>query len=150
MAGKYLSLLIHFVWSTKNREPWIEPAWSDTLCAYIGGILRKKKAKLICAGGTSDHIHVYSSLPSTLTIADAVNAMKANSSRWIHEEIPRVKGFAWQDGYGAFAVSKSSEQRVIDYIRNQKAHHKRRSFQSEFLTLLKKHKIEYDERFLWG
>jgi putative transposase len=99
MAGKYLSLLIHFVWSTKNREPWIAAEWSDNLYAYIGGVLRKKKAKLICAGGISDHIHVYSSLPSTLTIADAVNAMKANSSRWVHEEIPIRSRFAWQDGY---------------------------------------------------
>lgn len=119
MAGKYLSLLIHFVWSTKNREPWIAPEWSDNLYAYIGGVLRKKKAKLICAGGVTDHIHVYASLPSTLTVADAVNAMKANSSRWVHEEIPRKAGFAWQDGYGAFSVNKSSEQRVIDYIMNQ-------------------------------
>ena len=150
MAGKYLSLLVHFVWSTKNREPWIAPEWSDNLYAYIGGVLRKKKAKLICAGGISDHIHVYSSLPSTLTVADAVNAMKANSSRWIHEEIPQKSGFAWQDGYGAFSVNKSSEQRVTDYIMNQEEHHKRYSFQSEFLTLLRLHEIDYDERYLWG
>ena len=150
MAGKYLSLLVHFVWSTQNREPWIASEWSDNLYAYIGGVLRKKKAKLICAGGVSDHIHVYSSLPSTLTVADAVNAMKANSSRWVHEEISRKKGFAWQDGYGAFSVNKSSEQRVIDYILNQEQHHTRYSFQSEFLTLLRKHEIEYDERYLWG
>ena len=121
MAGKYLSLLVHFVRSTKNREPWIARDWSDNLYAYIGGVLRKKKAKLICAGGIDDHIHVYSSLPSTLTVADAVNAMKANSSRWIHEEIPSRKGFAWQDGYGALSVNKSSEQRVVDYILNQEA-----------------------------
>jgi REP element-mobilizing transposase RayT len=149
MAGKYLSLLVHFVWSTKNREPWIARDWSDNLYAYIGGVLRKKKAKLICAGGIDDHIHIYSSLPSTLTVADAVNAMKAYSSRWVHEEIPKKKGFAWQDGYGAFSVNKSSEQRVIDYILNQEAHHRRYSFQSEFLTLLRKHEIEYDERYLW-
>ncbi|MFZ0064286.1 MAG: transposase [Pyrinomonadaceae bacterium] len=89
------------------------------------------------------------SLPSTLTIADAVNAMKANSSRWVHEEILKRRGFALQEGYGAFSVNKSSEQRVIDYILNQEAHHKRYSFKREFVTLLRKHEIEYDERYLW-
>ena len=149
MPGKYLSLLVHFVWSTKNREPWIEREWSDNLYAYIGGVLRKKKAKLICAGGIDDHIHIYSSLPSTLTVADAVNAMKANSSRWIHEEMPKKKGFAWQEGYGAFSVNKSSEQRVINYILNQETHHNCYRVKNEFLTLLPKHGIEYDERYLW-
>ena len=149
MAGKYLSLLVHFVWSTKNREPWIAREWTDNLYAYIGGVLRKKKAKLICAGGIEDHIHVYSSLPSTLTIADAVNAMKANSSRWVHEEILKGRGFDGQEGYGAFRVNKSSEQRVIDYIVNQEAHHKRYSFKREFVILLRKHEIEYNERYLW-
>ncbi len=76
--------------------------------------------------------------------------MKANSSRWVHHEIPKRRGFAWQDGYGAFSVNKSSERRVIDYILNQEAHHRRYSFKNEFLALLRKHEIEYEERYLWG
>lgn len=149
MAGKYLSLLVHFVWSTAGREPWIAREWSDDLYGNIGGILHNKKAKLICAGGVSDHIHIYASLPSTISIADAVNAMKANSSRWVHETIPRKAAFAWQKGYGAFSVSKSSESRVMKYIQNQEAHHTRHNFKQELLTLLRKHEIEYDERYLW-
>jgi REP element-mobilizing transposase RayT len=149
MAGKHLSLLIHFVWSTANREPHISSEWSDRLYGYIGGILTNKKAKLICAGGISDHVHIYASLPSTITIAEIVGAMKANSSRWVHDTFPRQRAFAWQKGYGAFSVSKSSEERVINYVRNQERHHRRHDFKSEFLMLLEKHQVEYDERYLW-
>ena len=149
MPGKHLSLLVHFIWSTAHREPRIAPEWRDRLYGYIGGVLEHKKAKLLCAGGVSNHIHVYASLPSTVTIAELVNAMKANSSRWIHETFPEQRGFAWQNGYGAFSVSKSVEDQVIKYIRNQEAHHRRRDFKQEFLAFLKKHGVEYDERYLW-
>ena len=87
MAGKHISLLVHFVWSTLNREAWISPSWEDELYRVIGGIFRNKNAKLIEAGGISDHIHLYASLPSTISLAQMVNAAKANSSRWIHEEL---------------------------------------------------------------
>jgi REP element-mobilizing transposase RayT len=149
MAGKHLSLLVHFVWSTARREPRLAPEWRDRLYGYIGGVLEHKKAKLLCAGGISDHIHLYASLPSTVTIAELVNAIKANSSRWIHQTFPEQKSFAWQEGYGAFSVSKSGEEQVVRYIRNQEAHHRRRDFKNEFLTFLKKYQVEYDERYLW-
>lgn len=136
MAGKHISLLVHFVWSTSDREPWIPSELEDELYKFIGGVLRKKKAKLLEAGGTSDHIHLYASLPSTLSLADAVNAMKSNSSRWIHEEFPQRRGFAWQEGYGAFSVSKSSDTTVRRYIQQQKEHHRRRDFKAEFIKLL--------------
>jgi putative transposase len=150
MAGKHLSLMIHFVWSTKGREPVLAFDWQNRLYSYIGGVLRSKNAVLICAGGTNDHIHLYSSLPSTVTIAEAVNIMKSNSSRWIHETYPHLKAFAWQEGYGAFSVSKSAEVQLIEYIENQEAHHSKRNFKEEFLSLLKKHNIEYDEKYLWN
>lgn len=149
MAGKHISLLVHFVWSTANREPWITSTWEDDLYRFIGGILRKKKAKLLEAGGVSDHIHLFTSLPSTMSIAEVVNVLKANSSRWIHEEFRTRRGFAWQEGYGAFSVSRSAEQSVMTYIRNQKAHHRRRDFKSEYIKLLDRHGIEYDERYIW-
>ncbi|HXG66386.1 MAG TPA: IS200/IS605 family transposase [Blastocatellia bacterium] len=149
MAGKHVSIMIHFVWSTAGRERWIDPQWRDRLYAYIGGVLENKRAKLICAGGLPDHIHLYVSMPSTITLAEMVNVMKANSSRWIHETFPDKKAFAWQKGYGAFSVSKSGEAQVIDYIKNQESHHRQRDFKEEFLALLKKHNIEYDERYLW-
>lgn len=149
MAGKHLSLLVHFVWSTAGREPWIDTEWRDRLYGYIGGVLEHKGARLICAGGVSDHVHLYISLPSTLTLADAVGAMKANSSRWIHETFSHKRAFAWQKGYGAFSVSKSAEAKVIEYIQEQEAHHRRRSFKEEYLALLEKHGVEYDEHYAW-
>lgn len=149
MAGKHLSLLIHFTWSTAGREPWIGADWREPLFAQIGGIVRNKNAKLLSAGGMFDHIHLYASLPSTLSIAAFVNAVKANSSRWIHQSYRQARAFAWQEGYGAFSVSKSEEKRVIGYIRNQESHHRKRTFKEKYLALLEKHEIEYDERYLW-
>lgn len=149
MAGKHLSLLVHFIWSTAQREPWIGDDWRPQLQAYVGGIARNKNAKLIAAGGMHDHIHLYASLPSTITIADFVNAVKANSSRWVHESFPNRKGFAWQEGYGAFSVSKSVEHQVIDYINNQQEHHRKHTFKEEYLSFLDKYEVDYDERYLW-
>jgi len=149
MAGKYLSLMVHFVWSTAGREPWITAEWNADLYKFIGGVFRNKNASLLAAGGISDHIHLYASLPSTVTVAEMVNAAKANSSRWIHEEFRNRKGFAWQEGYGAFSVSKSAEDNVIGYINNQAKHHRHRDFKSEFIELLERHEVEYDERYIW-
>ena len=149
MAGKYLSLLVHFTWSTKGREPWIETDMRDDLYSYIGVIMKNKKAKLISAGGMFDHIHLYASMPSTISIADFVNAVKSNSSRWIHESSSRPRGFAWQEGYGAFSVSKSEEGKVVRYISNQEEHHRKRTFKEELIGLLEKHGIEYDKRYIW-
>lgn len=149
MAGKYLCLLVHFVWSTARREPRISPAWSDRLYGYIGGVITNKQGKLICAGGIEDHLHLLVSLPSTVDIAEIVNAIKANSSRWIHETFHDQKDFAWQKGHGALSVSKSGESAVTRYIRDQREHHQERDFKQEFLALLRKHEIQYDERYLW-
>ena len=149
MAGKHLSLLVHFIWSTARREPWIENDWDESLYAYVGGVIRNKKGKLLAAGGMHDHIHLYAALPSTLSIADFVNAVKSNSSRWIHETFPNRRAFGWQEGYGAFSVSKSQEPNVIGYINKQEQHHQKRSFQDEYLEFLNQYKIEYDEQYLW-
>ena len=149
MAGKYLSLLVHFTWSTAGREPWIERDMREDLYSYIGGIMKNKNAKLISAGGMFDHIHLYASMPSTISIADFVNAVKSNSSRWIHESASRLRGFAWQEGYGAFSVSKSEESKVVRYISNQAEHHRKRTFKEELVGLLEKHGIEYDKRYIW-
>jgi len=96
MAGKHISLLVHFIWSTSGREPWIGDEWREQLQSYIGGIARNKNARLISAGGMYDHIHLYASLPSTITIAEFVNVVKSNSSRWVHETFSNRKGFCWQ------------------------------------------------------
>lgn len=150
MAGKHISLLVHFTWSTARREPWLEANMHDDLYAYIGGIMNNKKAKLISAGGMFDHVHLFASLPSTISVADFVNAVKSNSSRWLHESFSQLRNFAWQEGYGAFSVSKSEQQSVVKYISNQEEHHRKRTFKEELITLLDKHEVEYDERYLWG
>ena len=111
--------------------------------------MKKKNAKLLSAGAMYDHIHLYTSLPSTISVADFVNAVKSNSSRWVHESFPLLRNFAWQEGYGAFSVSKSEEERVVNYVRNQERHHQKRTFKEELVELLEKHGIDYDKRYLW-
>ena len=145
----YVSMLVHYVWSTKNREPLIRPDWQENLYGYIGGIIKNKRGRLICAGGMADHVHLYVSQPATASVAQLANVIKSNSSSWIHETIPRMKGFHWQHKYGAFSVSKSGERAVIEYIRNQKEHHRVRSFQEEFVAFLEKHRVKYDPTYLW-
>jgi putative transposase len=93
MSGKYLSLLVHFTWSTKARQPWLEADMRNDLYSYIGGIMNNKRAKLISAGGMHDHIHLCASMPSTISIADFVSAVKSNSSRWIHESYAQFREF---------------------------------------------------------
>ena len=149
MAGKHISLLVHFIWSTAGREPWIGEDWREQLHSYIGGIARNKNARLLAAGGMHDHIHLYASLPSTISLAEFMNAVKSNSSRWVHETFPNRRGFAWQEGYGAFSVSKSEEPNVIKCIRDQKEHHQKHSFKDEFLRFLERYEIDYDESYLW-
>ena len=144
----FISNLVHFAWATKNREPMIDKSWQDRLYGYLGGVLKNKNARLLCAGGMPDHIHAYVSLPATLSLADAANLMKTNTSKWVHETI-EFDDFQWQEGYGAFTVSKSGEPHVMQYIRNQEEHHRKRTFKEEFTALLDKHGIEYDERYIW-
>jgi len=149
MSGSYISNLVHFVWSTSNRRAWIGESWQDRLYGYIGGILRNKNGKLLRCGGRSDHVHMYASLPSTVSVAKIAEAVKSNSSRWIHETIPGRQDFKWQEGYGAFTVSKSCEDRLIKYIDNQAQHHRKRDFKSEFVALLVQHAVAYDAKYIW-
>jgi REP element-mobilizing transposase RayT len=150
MPGKHLSILVHFIWSTQERSPWIFDDWESRLYADVGGILNNKGAKLLAAGGRPDHVHFLVSMPSTISIADMVNAMKANSSRWVHENLPNHSAFAWQNGYGAFSVSASQRKHVEDYIRTQDVHHQVKPFQQEYIEFLKKHGIDYDDQYLWN
>ncbi len=137
------------VWSTKGRRSFIDAQWRQRLHAYMGAIARSKKAGLIEVNSEPDHVHMYISLPSAITIAELVNALKANSSHWIHQSFPNRRFFAWQEGYAAFSVSRSEEHAVVAYIRNQDEHHKRRDFRAELLDLLDRHGIEYDPRYIF-
>jgi putative transposase len=150
MANTFTSLLYHFTFSTKNREPWILPKIESRVWQYIGGIVRKHKMTAIQIGGIEDHIHALVIAPPTLSPSEIAQYLKGESSKWIHEEFPKMRAFEWQDGYGAFTVSKSQVPEVIEYIRNQRSHHRKRTFQEEYLELLTKHNVDYDERYLWG
>ena len=125
------------------------PALRERLWPFLGGIARQNKMKALEIGGVEDHVHILLSLPSTIAIAKAMQLIKGGSSKWVHETFPDQHEFAWQTKYGAFAVSVSQLDRIIEYIKGQEAHHRKMTYQEEFLTLLKKHRIEYDERYLW-
>jgi len=105
--------------------------------------------KAIEIGGVEDHVHILLSIPSTISIAKAMQLIKGGSSKWVHEEFLEHRLFKWQEKHGAFSVSASQRDKIIEYIKNQKEHHRKMTFQEEFLSLLKKHRIEYDERYLW-
>jgi putative transposase len=149
MPGKFISVRVHFIWSTLGRRRWIGPDIEQELYSYIGGIARNHNGALIAAGGDDDHIHLYLSMPSTLSLAQMVNVTKSNSSSWLRQRFPARKQFAWQKGYGAFSVSRSAEHGVIDYLSTQRAHHRQVDFKQEFVRFLEQHGIEYDERYLW-
>jgi putative transposase len=140
---------IHFVYSTKNRIPTISNDINGRLCAYIGGIIKELGGILIEINTMPEHIHFNVYIPKTISVSKFMEIVKANSSKWVHDTFPEKKDFGWQDGYGAFSVSKSSEKKVIQYIQDQQNHHRKMSFQEEFVGFLNKYNIEYDEKYIW-
>lgn len=139
----------HVVFSTQARRPILSSEISASLHPFIGGLLRKRRCKLLRAGGIEDHIHLLVSLHQTVSVADAVRVIKSVSSGWIHDKFERSRSFAWQSGYAAFSVSYSAIKEVCRYIDNQRQHHRKVSFQDELRAMLRVHDIEYDERYLW-
>jgi putative transposase len=150
MANTYTSLHYHLVFSTKNREPFIKKEMRERIWAFLGGIARENKMKALCVGGTDDHIHILLMAPPAMPLSKMVQFLKGGSSKWIHETFPEMRRFAWQDGYGAFTVSKSQIPDIVRYIQGQEDHHRAKTFQEEYLAFLQKHGIEYDERYVWG
>ena len=149
MANTYTAINIHYVFSTKNREPFLVGDLKERLWAFIGGIARENGMTPRGIGGVADHVHLLISLPTTLPIAKAIQLIKGDSSTWVHQTFPQVRDFAWQEGYGAFSVSVSHLPETIAYIANQEEHHRKKGFQEEYLAFLAKHGIEYDEKYLW-
>ena len=148
MPSTHLSLHYHVVFSTKNREPAIATAWRERLHAYLGGLVRNLNGIPEAIGGVEDHVHLLIGLRASHCLSDVVRDVKAASSRWCHEEIG-VAFFAWQEGYGAFTVSASQRESVREYIGQQDEHHRKRSFQEEYLDFLQRCGVSYDERYLW-
>jgi putative transposase len=149
MPGTYSQLLLHVVFSTKTRQPWITPEIADRLYPYIGGIIRAEKGVLYEIGGIEDHVHLYLRWRPDGKISDLMRTVKARSSKWMHENFPTLAEFAWQEGSSVFAVSKSQEAAVKKYIQNQRAHHNGEDFKAELLNLLLRHEIEFEEKYVF-
>ncbi len=145
MPHALTSNLLHCVFSTKGRVNSIPDP--DELGRYLGGVAREKSIPLIIVGGTNNHVHLLIALPASITLAKAVQELKGNSSRWLNQKGSR---FAWQEGYGAFSVSQSNKQAVVDYILEQPKHHAKRTFEEEFEAMLRKSGIGYDPRYVFG
>ena len=148
MPSTHTSLHYHLVFSTKERIPSVHAEIRDRVHAYLGGVIRGIGGTPLEVGGVADHVHLLVGLKPTHVLADVMRVLKGDSSKWLHAELG-VRDFAWQEGYGAFTVSKSGVDAVREYVRNQEEHHRKRTFQEEYLEFLEKMGIEYDERYLW-
>ncbi|MGD0382624.1 MAG: IS200/IS605 family transposase [Thermoguttaceae bacterium] len=149
MAHSFVSGLFHCAFSTKGRRKLITPDLQDRLWPYMGGIARENGMKALAIGGVDDHDHLLIAISSTISIAKAIQLIKGASSKWVHDTFPKHHNFVWQAGYGAFSIGISQIDRTIAYIQSQAEHHRKKTFQDEFLEILKKHGIQYDERYIW-
>ena len=148
MPSTHLSLHYHLVFSTKQRIPFIRQEWRSDLHAYLGGVVKGINGVPVAIGGIVDHVHLLIGLRATHRLDYVLRDIKAGSSGWVHDIIGSKK-FEWQSGYLGLTVSPSQIERVRRYILNQEKHHRRKSFQEEYVELLKMSAIEYDERFIW-
>ena len=149
MPGTYSQLLFHVVTSTKGRAPWISTEVAERLYPYIGGIVRAEKGVLYEIGGIEDHVHLYLRWRPDGRLSDLMRVVKARSSKWMHATFPELAAFAWQEGYSVFSVSKSQEDRLKRYIREQAEHHKTEDFRSELLRVLHAHGVAFDEKYVY-
>ena len=149
MSQSLSSILIHVVFSTKNREPFITPIIETELHPYMATIFRELKSPSLAIDGTTDHVHILFSLARVVTIADIVEEIKTSTLKWIKTKGREFRNFHWPRGYGAFSIGKSNVGSLKRYIRQQKGHHKRVTFQDEYRKFLKAYGIDYDEKYVW-
>ncbi|HUU93459.1 MAG TPA: IS200/IS605 family transposase [Phycisphaerae bacterium] len=149
MGHTYSNLLFHVVFGTKERRPLIHDSFRERLHQYMSGMARNEFRGALAIGGTNNHLHGLIVLPTSISVAEAMRKWKGLSSKWLHETFPSERDFGWQDGYGAFTVSKSNVPEVAAYIERQAEHHKRITFEDEFIALLERHGIEYDPQYVW-
>lgn len=149
MGQSLVKNYLHIVFSTKHRAPLIDEQIESELFSYLGGICNKLECQVIKVGGYTDHIHILCMLSKKIALIKLLEELKSHSSKWIKTKGDKYKTFYWQDGYGAFSVNPSQVEIVRNYIANQREHHQNKDFQSEFRAILKKYKVEYDERYVW-
>ena len=148
IMSSYRQIYYHIVFGTKYRHPTITEEHCEELYKYISGVIENKKSRLYRINGVEDHIHILSDLHPSLSLADFVKDIKVSTSIWMKESGKFPTFIGWQEGYGAFTCSVRSRDRIINYIKNQKEHHKKKSFIDEYKNLLTEHEIEFDERYL--
>jgi putative transposase len=149
MPQSYVAMYAHLVFSTKGRLPQITGEMQERLYSFMGGVFRERKCVLMAAGGVSDHVHLLASIHKEMALSPLLRDVKALSSGWVHDTFREAAGFAWQTGYAGFSVSQSNLETVRGYIANQEEHHRRMTFKEELIELLKRHGIEYDERYVF-
>jgi putative transposase len=149
MANTYTALYYHIVFSTKDREPWITIDIEQEVWTFLAGLAAQHGMTAIEVGGLDDHLHLVLAMPPTGIVSQAVQLLKGSSSRWMRQRFPELEAFRWQDGYGAFTVSKLALPATAAYVRRQRATREARTYQEEFRLLLQRHGIEYEERYLW-
>jgi REP element-mobilizing transposase RayT len=149
MPQSLSSVLVHLIFSTKNREPFITPTIETELHPYMATIFREHNSPSLIIDGTADHIHTLFALGRTIAIADLVEEVKTGSSKWLKTKGREFRGFQWQRGYGAFSIGQSSVAELKRYIRNQKEHHRKIGFEDEYRKFLKLYEIDFDERYVW-
>jgi putative transposase len=142
-------VIVHLVFSTKDRRPWIDTSVRSSLHAYLATVVRTSGCDCFRAGGVADHVHLAVNLTRTISVADLVQELKTSSSAWIKTQSADLRDFAWQRGYGAFSVGPGDLDAVIAYIDRQEEHHRTKSFEEEYLAFLAKYGIEHDERYVW-
>ena len=150
MANTFTSLHVHIVFSTKNRERWLTPDIEEDIWRYLGGICRTHHLTALQVGGVEDHVHLLLGYPPTVALSDFMKRLKGESSKWISELSPALRGFSWQDGYGAFSIGHSQIPRTIRYIQTQRARHGRLPFEQEYRDFLHVHDLVAEERYIFG
>jgi REP element-mobilizing transposase RayT len=149
MVDTFSQIYIHIIFSVKERQNVIHATWREELFKYISGIIKGKNQKLYAIGGMPDHVHILISLSPNCLISELVNSVKTNSTKWINSK-GFVKGkFNWQEGYGAFSYGQSQLDRVINYIKNQEKHHQSKSFKEEYIELLQRFNVGFEEKYLF-
>ena len=149
MANTYTQLYFHIVFAVKGRSNYISEQWKDELYKYISGIIANKDQKLMIVNGVPNHIHLLIGTKPNCNLSDLIRDIKANSSKWINEKKFTNFHFEWQTGFGAFTVSQSGVPKVIEYIKNQEEHHRKKTFKEEYVEFLKAYQIDFKDEYLF-
>ena len=150
MGHTYANILLHVVFSTKDRRSMIHESFRTRLYEYMSGVARNEFGRALTVGGTENHVHGLLSIGTDLSVGEILSKWKSLSSGWVHKTFADAPDFAWQIGYGVFGVSQSNAEKVIRYIEGQAEHHKRQTFEEEFMALLKRHGVQFDAQHVWN